>query len=189
VRWVPAVALGLAVCGPAASAAAGAGRSVRVCSLGSLTLRRGPLVSEKTGGQATLPLVMTERAATSCVLYGYPSVTLLDGSGRLIPFRYAHNGDEMITGARPKPLTLRTGTSAYVALNKTGCQVHTTRVARTLRVALPGSRRTKTISLRRYPILDYCGRGFFGRVAVSPFERRPGGTGCRSQGSCQRRHR
>jgi uncharacterized protein DUF4232 len=154
-----------------------------------MTLRRGSLVSEKTGGQATLPLVMTEHAAMSCVLNGYPSVALLDRSGRLIPFRYAHNGDEMITGARPKPITLRTGNSAYFALNKTGCQVRPTRIARTLRVALPGSRRTRTIRLQHYPILNYCGPGFFSRVAVSPFERRPGRTGCDSQDSCQRRRK
>jgi len=147
------------------------------------------LVSEKTGGQATLPLVMTEHAMRSCVLKGYPSIALFDRRGRLIPFRYAHNGDEMITGARPKSVILRRGISAYFALNKTGCQVRATRTARTLRIALPGSHRTTTMSLQHYPILDYCGRGFFGRVAVSPFERTPGGWGCEAQGSCQRRRK
>lgn len=182
------IALGLAICGLAASSAVGASRSVQACSLGSVTLRRGALVSEKTE-QATLPLVVTERAVTSCVLNGYPSLTLFDRSGHRISFQYAHNGDEMITGARPKPVTLRMGTSAYFALNKTICQGYTTRVARTLRVALPGSRRTTTIWLQHYPILGYCGRGFFGRVAVAPFERRRGDTGCYSQGSCQRRRK
>ena len=182
------IAVGLAVSALVASASAGARQPVRACSLASMTMRRGPLVSEKTGGQATLPLVMTEHAATSCVLKGYPSLALLGRTGRPIPFRYAHNGDEMITGARPKPITLRMGTSAYFALNKTACQVQPTRIARTIRIALPGSRRTTAISLQHYPILDYCGRGFFGRVAVSPFVRK-GRWGCELQGSCQRRRK
>lgn len=180
------IALGLVFCGLVASGAGAVSRSGRACSLGSMTVRLGARASEKTGAQETLPLMVTEHATGSCVLNGYPSVALLGRSGRLIPFRYVHNGDEMITGAHPKPVTLRMGTSAYFALNKTGCQVHPTRIARTIRIALPGSRRTTTIRLQDEPTLDYCGRGFFGRVAVSPFEHRYG-WGCRSQGSCQRR--
>jgi hypothetical protein len=186
-RLVPVIALGLAICGLAASSAVGASRSVRACSLASVTLRRGALISEKTE-QATLPLVMTEHGAGSCVLNGYPSLTLFDRNGHRLRFQYMHNGDEMITGARPKPVTLRAGTSAYFALNKTLCQVHTTRVARALRVAFPGSPGTKTIRLQHYPILGYCAHGFFSRVAVSPFERKPSGTACYAQGSCHRRH-
>jgi Protein of unknown function (DUF4232) len=186
VRWVSVIALGLAICGLAASTAVGSGRSVRTCSLDSMTMQLGARVSEKTGGQETLPLVLTEHAGTTCVLDGYPSVALLDRSGRLIPFRYADNGDQMITGARPKPVTLHLGSSAYFALNKTGCQVHPTRIAKTLRIALPGSRRTTTIRPHQ-PTFDYCGRGFFARVAVSPIVRK-GGWGC-DRNSCQRRRK
>jgi hypothetical protein len=154
-----------------------------------MTLRRGPLVSEKTGAQATLPLVITEHASTPCVLDGYPALVLVDGRDRVLPFQYTHRGDEMITGALPKPVPMRTGTSSYFALNKTGCDVRATRFARTLRVRLAGARHAESIRLQHYPILDYCGPGFFGRVAVSPFERRPSGWACESQGTCQRRRK
>jgi hypothetical protein len=179
----------LATCGAVASAGVARRQVARTCSLRSMTLRRGPLVSEKTGAQATLPLVITEHASTSCVLDGYPSVALVDRHGRVLPLQYTHRGDEMITAARPKPVRMRVRTSAYFALNKTGCDVHPTRFARTLRVRLSGSRHARTIRLQHYPILDYCGRGVFGRVAVSPFEQRRSGWACDSQGSCQRRRR
>jgi hypothetical protein len=95
----------------------------------------------------------------------------------------------MITGAFPKPVWMHRGTSAYLGLNKTGCQIHATRAARTLEIALPGGPTKKTLRLRHYPILDYCGHGFFGRVAVSPFERQRGGWACVSQDSCERRRK
>jgi Domain of unknown function (DUF4232) len=161
----------------------------RACSLSALRLKVGGLVSEKTGAQATLPLVLTSHATTPCVLDGYPSIALRDRHGRLLRFAYRHNGDQMITGALPKPVRLRRGVSAYLALNKTGCQVYTTRNARTLRIALPGSRETRTLRLHHYPILNYCGQGLFSRVAVSPFERRPGGWACVAQNSCRRRRK
>jgi len=187
-RTLVVVAALLAASAVAASAGAEP-QAGRACSLSALRLRVGGLVSEKTGAQATLPLVLTSRAATPCVLNGYPSIALFDRHSRLLRFTYRHNGDEMITAALPKPVPMQRGTSAYFGLNKTGCQVYTTRNARTLRIALPGSGETKTLRLQHYPILNYCGRGFFGRVAVSPFERRPFGWACAAQNSCQRRRK
>lgn len=179
------------IAAPAVAASAGiAGQQTsRACSLSGLRLRLGGLVSEKTGGQATLPLVLTRRAATPCVLDGYPSIALFDRHGHRLRFAYRHNGDQMITGALPKPVPMQHGTSAYFGLNKTGCQVYTTRNAHTLRIALPGSGETKSLRLQHYPILNYCGKGFFARVAVSPFERRPFGWACVAQNSCQRRRK
>jgi hypothetical protein len=113
-----------------------------------MTLRRGPSVSEKTGAQATLPLVITEHASTPCVLDGYPALVLVDGRDRVLPFQYTHRGDEMITGALPKPVPMRTGTSSYFALNKTGCDVRATHFARTLRVRLAGARHAESIRLQ-----------------------------------------
>jgi hypothetical protein len=171
----------------AAPAAGSANRhALPACSVSAMTLRVGGLVSEKTQ-QHTLPLVLTSRAATPCVLDGYPSVALFDREGRLLPFRYTHQGDQMITSARPRPVEMRLGTSAYFALNKNACALFTTRVARTLQLRLPGGREFQTIRLRHYPILDYCGRGFFARVTASPFVPRPSGWACDSQGSCLRR--
>jgi hypothetical protein len=184
------VVAGLLVASAVVATAGVAGQQARrSCSLSGLTLKIGDRVSEKTGGQATLPLVLTSSASTPCVLDGYPSITLLDRRGRLLRFSYRHNGDQMITGALPKPVPMRRGTSAYFGLNKTGCQVYTTRNARTLRIALPDSGRTKTLRLQHYPILNYCGQGFFAHVAVSPFEPRRDAVGCVSQNSCQRRRK
>jgi uncharacterized protein DUF4232 len=187
-RTLVVVAALLAASAVAASAGVAEQQARRACSLSALRLRVGGLVSEKTGAQATVPLILTSRAATPCVLNGYPSIALFDRHGRLLHFTYKHNGDEMITGALPKPVPMQRGTSAYFGLNKTGCQVYTTRNARTLRIALPGSGKTTTLRLRHYPILNYCGQGFFSRVAVSPFERRPFGWAC-AQNSCQRRRK
>jgi hypothetical protein len=177
----------LAASAVAASASVAGKQQGRACSLSGLRLRIGGRVSEKTGGQATLPLILTSRAATPCVLDGYPSIALFDRHGRRLRFAYGHNGDQMITGALPRPVSMQRGRSAYFGLNKTGCQVSTTRYAHALRIAIPGSGATKTLDLQHYPILDYCGQGFFARVAVSPFERRPSGWACASQNSCQRR--
>jgi uncharacterized protein DUF4232 len=184
-----AVVAAVAVSAALASAGVARQQADPRCSVSVLRLRIGGLVSEKTGAQATLPLVLTSRRATPCVLHGYPSIVLDDQHGRRLPFTYSHNGDEMITGAFPKPVWMHRGTSAYLGLNKTGCQIHTTRAARTLQIALPGNPTTKTIRLRRYPILNYCGRRSYSRVAVSPFERRPNGWACLAQGSCARRRK
>ncbi|MGN6445066.1 DUF4232 domain-containing protein [Amnibacterium sp.] len=186
-RTLVVVAALIAASAVAASAGAARQEAGSACSLSALRLKIGGLVSEKTGGQATLPLVLTSRAATPCVLDGYPSIALFDRHGHLLPFAYRHNGDQMITGALPKLVQMQRGTSAYIGLNKIGCQVYTTRNARMLRIALPGSSETRTLRLQHYPILNYCGRGFFSRVAVSPFERRPGGWACVAQNSCVRR--
>jgi Domain of unknown function (DUF4232) len=178
----------VAVLGVSTFAARAAGginhHALSVCSLGTMTLRLGGLVSEKTGEQRTSAFVLTSRASTPCVLDGYPSVALFDREGRLLPFHYAHDGDEMITGARPKPVTMRLGISAYFAVNKTGCDAFNAPVARTLRLRLPSSHDARTIHLRPYSGLDYCGGS---RVTVSPFERHRGGWACVLQGSCQRR--
>jgi Domain of unknown function (DUF4232) len=186
-RTLVVVAALLAASAVAASGGVAGQHARRPCSLSGLRLRIGRLVSEKTGAQATLPLVLTKRSATPCVLDGYPSIALFDRHGHRLRFTYRHNGDEMITVALPKPVPMQRGTSAYFGLNKTGCQVYTTRNARALRIAIPGSGETKTLRLNHYPILNYCGQGVFARVAVSPFERRRGGWACTAQGSCQRR--
>jgi hypothetical protein len=185
-RW-SVLAVGLLVSTFAGSAAGGASReATSACTWRAITLKPGPLVAEKTE-QATLPLVLTSRARRACVLKGYPSLALFDRRGRLLPFRYGHRGDQMITGARPRLVRLRSGASAFIALNKNACEGSHTGTARTLTLRLPGSHEARTMRLGRYPILDYCGTGFFQRVTASPFERRPGDTGCYAQGSCERR--
>jgi hypothetical protein len=185
-RRVAICALVVGTAGAVAVTGAARAQAVRACSLSLLTLRRGPLVSEKTGGQATVPLVLTDRASRACFLVGYPAVAFFDRRGRRIPFNFSHRGDQMVTGARPRPVTLRRGASAYFGLNETDCQVYTTLVARVVRVALPGSRQADSLGLRRYPILNYCGPAYLARITVSPFERRASGWGCDSQGSCER---
>jgi Protein of unknown function (DUF4232) len=131
-------------------------------------LSNGPLWSEKTG-QHTATFVVRNRSSASCVLRGYPRVELLDGHGRMLPFTYAHRGDQMISAAPARRVRVRAGRAAYFAANKYRCDTRTRAVARLVRVTVPGSTASLTIRLGRYPIMDFCGRGApSGIVTVSP---------------------
>jgi len=123
-----------------------------------MSLAMGGLVSEKTE-QHTETAVLTNRLSQSCVLRGYPTIALLDGRGRDIPFAYSHSGAQMITHAPPKTVIVPGGGSAFFGFNKDGCQVRVSRIARTLRVALPGSPRQRSTVIPHSGI-EYCGPGF-----------------------------
>jgi hypothetical protein len=187
-RW-GVVAVVLLAGASVASAAGGAGReTASTCNLRNMTLKLGNLVSETTE-QETLPLTLSNQAQSSCVLDGYPSIRLFDRRGRVLAFRYAHRGDQMITSARPRPVRLRPGASAFFALNENSCEGSHRGTARSLAISQSGPPEARGIRLRHYPILDYCGPGFFSRVTVSPFEQRPNGWACVSQGPCHRRRK
>jgi hypothetical protein len=168
-------------------ATAGDGASITLCRISGMQLAVEPAGSEKTE-QHTATFKLTNSAATACRLDGYPTITLFDGRGRLLPFIYSHRGDQMVTGGRPILINLRSRDSAFFAVNKNVCVTHTTRTARMLRVALPASPAKRSIALPRYPIIDYCARSDPGAIiTVSPIERTRQGTSCLSQGSCRRK--
>jgi hypothetical protein len=166
----------------------GHGASINLCRISGMRVASEPVASEKTE-QHTATFKLTNSAPTACKLDGYPVIALFDSWGRLLPFAYAHRGDQMITAARPTSIDLRSGDSAFFAVNKNVCITHTTRAARTLRIALPGSPARRSIGLHRYPIIDYCeGTDPGATITVSPIERTRQGTACLSQGSCRRKH-
>jgi hypothetical protein len=180
------MALAIAV---AALANASAGTAINSCRIGKMQLAIGPPVSEKTE-QHTATVTLTNIAPTLCRLDGYPTITLFDSRGRLLPFIYSHRGDQMITGTHPPSIDLRSRVPAFVAFNKNVCVGRTTRLARTLRVALPVSQASRSIRLPRYPIIDFCPTGDPGAtITVSPIEPSLKDTACLSQGSCRRRFR
>jgi len=88
------------------------------------------------------------------------------------PFVYRRSGDQMITHARPTTVVVHGGGSAFFGFNKNGCDARPSHIAQTLRLALPGSAGARSVHLQHYPIIDYCGTGFFAVITVSPIERR-----------------
>ena len=108
-------------------------------------------------------------SARGCVLDGYPTVSLLTGHGRVLPFRYRDHGDQMLTNAKPHVVALAPGGRAYFAINKNACAGRATGSARYLDMFPLGQLQHR---LRRYPVLDYCGKGEPGHVVdVSPLEK------------------
>jgi hypothetical protein len=143
-------------------------RGVDVCRVGQMRLSLGPRVSEKTE-QETITVTITNLAARSCQIDGYPTVRLFHQRQRL-PFVYRHHGDQMITHARPELIVVNPRSSAYFALNKIACGAFTTTYAQTLRVTLPGSRVSPRLAnLRQARNIDYCpGHRTFTTVSLSP---------------------
>ena len=144
--------------------------SVTRCQIAHMRLSFGPLVSEATG-QSTVSVVLTNRLSHSCTLRGYPTIALLDGRSRKLSFSYSHHGDQMITSKKPAAVRVAAGGSAIFLFNKYRCDVRALNVARTLRVALPGSDIVRPVRMQQYPIITYCRQAPSLTVAVSPIER------------------
>lgn len=153
---------------------AGAGQGERTswsdCRVSQLALVIGPEVSPATG-QNPLALRLTNRGQRPCVLHGYPTIAFTDERGP-IPFSIGHGGDQMVTPRRPTRVVVRAGRSAFVLVNKYRCDLGDVRLARTLRLGLPGRKSPQLLlALRPYPRIGYCGKGDAGSTVVtSPFE-------------------
>src|SRR5581483_5893780 len=139
------------------------------CRSQDLRLDFGGRVSEMTG-QNTTDLVLTNISGSICNLFGYPTVTLLDQAGKVLPFEYSHTGDMMTTSAQPRVVSLRPGWSAYVRINKYRCDVHADDTAAALRLAVPGSSSPPLSSSFSGFSLDYCAEAASTTVTISPFE-------------------
>ena len=123
---------------PAGGSASDARESV--CRESQLALSVGDGVSAATG-QNPFTVRLTNRSRVSCTLNGYPTVSFSDRSGPLpvvVKQGGGHGGDQQVSVRRPQPVPLRPGRTAYVVLNKYRCDNGTLRVARTMRLALPG---------------------------------------------------
>jgi hypothetical protein len=173
-----AAAVGLSVYGLAdgggaspGSASSGGPTSLASASCGVAAgwqLRLGSLWAEQTG-QHTAPFVLTRLGPTACTLDGYPGIVLRDAEGRVLPFRYSHRGDQMVTGRAPHAVRVPAHGHAFFVLNKYRCDIRAQDTARLARVRLPGVRGVLRLRLPRYPTLDYCPKDAPSRtVAVTP---------------------
>jgi len=140
------------------------------CRPTQLQLTAGPRISEKTE-QNTLELVFRNISATACGMRGYPGVALADSAGRRLSFVYRQGGDQMLTNAPPGLVRLAPGGYAYSALNKNTCVSFAQAGAAHAEVTLPGQHEPLVLTLPRYPILSYCGRGDPGHtIDIAPVE-------------------
>jgi hypothetical protein len=128
----------------------------------------GPDVSPGTG-QNPFTLRLTNRAQRPCILYGYPTIAFTDERGS-IAFPIRHGGDQMVTPRGPTRVVVRAGRSAFVLVNKYRCDLGDVRVARTLRLGLPGRKSPQlSLALPAYPRITYCGTNPQSTVVTSPF--------------------
>jgi hypothetical protein len=140
------------------------------CRASDFSIAAGFAISAATG-QHPLTLRLKNRGPTTCVLFGYPTISFADRRGA-IPFAIRRGGDQMVTARRPTPVLVRPRGSVFVLLNKYRCDLGDRRLARTLRLGFPGdASRRLALALPPYPRLGYCGKGDPGStVATSPFE-------------------
>jgi hypothetical protein len=155
----------------AAGAARGADAPLPSCRTSQFTVRFGPLVSETTG-QHTITLRLINGGRRTCVVFGYPKISVYDRAG-LIPFAITRRGDQMVTARRPKRVIVGHGRAAFVVLNHYRCDLGTVRTAAILRI---GAGRVTQSGMATIQMtdpdrrLDYCGRADPGStLAVSPF--------------------
>lgn len=155
----------------AAGAARGAHAVLPSCHTSQFTVRFGPLVSEATG-QHTITLRLINRGRRACVVVGYPKISVYDRAGP-IPFAITHDGDQMVTARRPKPIIVRHGRAAFVVLNHYRCDRGDVRTAAILRIGIGRVTQSGMATIQMTDPdrrLDYCGRGDPGStLAVSPF--------------------
>ena len=135
------------------------------CQPGNLRLDLGERVSEATG-QHTADLILTNIIGSTCNLFGYPTITLFDSRGKVLPFEYSHQGDQMTTSAQPRVVSLRPGWAAYVRINKYRCDIAAESNTATLRLGYP----SPSLGLSFYGGFDYCVEAPSLVVAVSPFQ-------------------
>jgi hypothetical protein len=139
------------------------------CTSRQLLVQEGPRVSEMTE-QSSRIFVLRNVSSGGCDLRGYPSISLTDGHGKVIPFRYRHGGDQEITGRQPATVPVPSGRSAYVAINTSICQGHALDTASYIWLRLPGTGSGATLHLAPYPLLPYCGPGRTPAIDVTPVE-------------------
>jgi len=178
VKWLPvaaSAALYVVGCGdsqPASTQSASDAIRPTPCRPSQLRIANGAQVSPATG-QNPLSIVLTNRSAKPCVVKGYPTVALVDANGKRLAFRVSHSGDQMVTSRPPVAVRVLPHRSAFFLLNKFRCDLGNLKVAKKLRVALPGVSTSAhlTVAIPTYPVIAYCGRNDPGSViTVSPIE-------------------
>jgi hypothetical protein len=152
----------------AGSIDAGENRRDVSCNSSHLTIATGFQISPGTG-QNPLTVRLTNRSRWRCSLFGHPKLSFSDEHGS-VPFAVSYRGDQMVAPRRPERVVVQPGGSAFVLVNKYRCDLGDLRLARTLRLGLPGTSASLRLELPRYPRWGYCGKGDSGStVATSAF--------------------
>jgi hypothetical protein len=140
------------------------------CHASALRLGAGERVSEATG-QHTISLTLTNVSSSGCHMVGYPGLSYLDASGRMLPFRSVWGGDQMVTSNPPVRVDLAPGGVAYILANKYRCDRGDVAQATTVHIIPPDERVPLSLSLADMVSIAYCGAGDPGSsVFVSPVE-------------------
>jgi len=132
-------------------------------------------------GQHPLPLTVTNASTRSCYLSGYPRVSLLDATGRELPFDVRHSGDQVVTSHPPTRVDLPPGSAAYVTINKYRCDRGDRGSASIVQLAPPNDATLLQATLTAAALqLGYCGPGDPGSiVSMSPIGATPAATHAR----------
>jgi PASTA domain/Protein of unknown function (DUF4232) len=137
----------------------------RPCQASDLSARPGPPISEATGA-STQDLGLMNVSGRTCVLDGYPTLTLVDSAGHRLGFTYSHAGDEMTTDASPAPVYIPPDSEAWVRFDKYRCDVPAQDTAAYMFLVLPSDGGAVRVSTR----FSYCQEAPSLVVFVSPFE-------------------
>ncbi len=143
----------------------------RWCRIRQFGVSVGPQIGEATG-QHTLALRLVNRGA-ACTLFGTPALWFEDARG-FIPFQLGYGGDQVIAAdPRATPIQVRTGGSAWVAMNHYRCDRGDERAAAVVLIGLVPVNPGDTVRVRirdPYEHLAYCGKGDPGStITVSRF--------------------
>jgi hypothetical protein len=114
---------------------------------------------------------MTNVDINSCILDGYPGVTLISAKGAALPFEYRRGGDQMVTATQPHEILLAAMAVAYVNINKYRCDLRDGEPATALLLTPPENTIALQISIVGARDMSYCGPGDPGsKIDISPVE-------------------
>lgn len=108
------------------------------CSPAQITARHGQRVGGATGERAML-ITLTNRGTRRCLLEGYPRVRLLTSAGTILNLPQFAQTLDYVTSARPRPVLLDVGATAYVLVAKYRCDIGDLKEAAAARITLPGT--------------------------------------------------
>lgn len=139
-------------------------RALPSCSAATIGMSPGPLRESEMTQEGSNSFILANTSQTSCVIHGYPRVTLYNDH-RLLPFRDADGGGYVSAG-RPRLLLLGPGAQAYFKVAKTTCQERGGARSTQIRASLPGGG-TVSMAMSSEDRLAYC-------AGAAPLDRRVG---------------
>ena len=144
----------------------------RACRSSDLHLAIDPGGVSEATGQNTIVFRLVNRSSSPCRLTGYPTVRLLATNGHAFPFKFVTSGDMMLTTAKPAPVALAPGGTAFGAVNRFRCERQENGRVTRMDVEPPGDTGTLATGLGYWATVayfGYCGPGDFGsQVDVAP---------------------